>query len=145
MSIFSTLTPDSHLQFLVVVTVTRTFDWLLVGAPPRVTPASAKGPRSTTMDALDLALTMRDSGRDRSRRVFIPCETRSTSHGRFTSYVTLSTFIHALIFAILQKAILSVSSMRLGAISGGSVFDETLPAPIECHHGWNDRYLSHFH
>ena len=82
---------------------------------------------STLMDALDLAFTFRGYGWNWSRGVYFPRETRPSDRIGFVNYVILSAAAHAFICSITFGALRSFSPVGLGAISGGSVFDETLP------------------
>jgi len=107
--------------------VIRTFDWTLTRAPLERQLRPVKQPKSTLMDALDLALTLRGHGWDWSRGVYIPRETRPTSCRGFTFHVILSATFHALIFGVLHTAIQSFSPMKFGTLSGGSIFDGALP------------------
>ena len=85
---------------------------------------------STLMDALDLALAFRGYGWDWSRGLYIPRETRPSNRTRFICYVALSAAVHALICGTTHRAIRSFSPAGLGSISGGSIFDDTLPFHI---------------
>ncbi|KAH0836313.1 hypothetical protein J3R83DRAFT_7862 [Lanmaoa asiatica] len=80
------------------------------------------------MDALDLASALRGHGWSWSGKAHIPRETRPTSRGGFIFYVILSVAVHALIWGVLQRAIVSFQlPMGHAALSKGSIFDETLP------------------
>ncbi|KAH0826891.1 hypothetical protein J3R83DRAFT_4437 [Lanmaoa asiatica] len=107
--------------------VTRTSDWASAKEPLVRHLRPAKSSQSTIMDALDLASALRGYGWNWSGGVYIPRETRPTSRGRFTFYVILSAAVHALSCNVLQRAIVSFSPMSLRSLSGGSIFDETLP------------------
>jgi len=79
------------------------------------------------MDALDLAFTFRGYGWDWSRGLYIPRETRPSNRTGFVFHVALSAAVHAFICGTLHRALRSFSPVGLGSISGGSIFDETLP------------------
>ncbi|KAF8126059.1 hypothetical protein EV363DRAFT_1174827 [Boletus edulis] len=119
---------NAFIVVLMLGIVIRTFDWSLEKEPLSRALYPAKGPRSTLMDALDLATTLRGHGWDWSRGVYIPRETRPTNRRGFTFHVILSGAIHALSCGVLYSAIRSFSlTTGLGTPSGGSIFDETLP------------------
>ena len=110
-----------------ILIATRTFDWTLAKEPLARHLRPAKDSKSTIMDALDLASTMRGYGWDWSRGVYIPRETRPTNRRGFTFHVILSAAFHALFCGVLHSAIRSFSPTGFGSLSGGSIFDETLP------------------
>ena len=110
-----------------VLIVTRTLDWTLAKGPLTRHLRPVKDSKSTIMDALDLASTMRGYGWDWSDGVYIPCETRPTNRRGFTFHTVLSAAFHALFCGILHSAIRTFSPTGLGSLSGGSIFDETLP------------------
>lgn len=78
-------------------------------------------------DAIDLALTFRGLGWDWARRLYVPRETRPSNRTGFVFYAVLSAAIHAFICGTSHRALRSFSPVGLGSISGGSIFDETLP------------------
>jgi len=107
--------------------VVRTFNWTSTKEPFERQLRPAKQSKSTLIDALDLASTLRGYGWDWSRGVYIPRETRPTDRRGFTFHVILSATFHTFIFGVLHTIIRSFSPVGLGSISGGSIFDEALP------------------
>ena len=116
-----------HPQFSMILIATRTFDWTLEKGPLARHLRPAKDSKSTIMDALDLASTSRGYGWDWSDGVYIPRDTRPTNHREFMFHVILSAAFHAFFCGVLQCAIRSFSPIGFGSLSGGSIFDETLP------------------
>ena len=107
--------------------VTRSLYWASTRAPlvRQLRPVNSNP--STLMDALDLAFTFRGHGWDWSHGLYIPRETRPSNRTGFVFHVALSAVVHAFICGTLHRALRSFSPVGLGSISGGSIFDETLP------------------
>ncbi|KAG8216341.1 hypothetical protein J3R82DRAFT_6417 [Butyriboletus roseoflavus] len=107
--------------------VTRSLYWVFPKEPlvRKIRPKNSTP--STLMDALDLAVTERGYGWDWSRRMYFPPETRPSNRTGFVLYATLSAALHALICGTMRMAVRSFYPAGLGSISGGSIFDETLP------------------
>ncbi|KAF8447204.1 hypothetical protein L210DRAFT_3525234 [Boletus edulis BED1] len=118
---------NSHFVGFMVFIIIRTFDWSLEKEPLSRALHPAKGSRPVIIDALDLATTMRGQGWDWSHGVHIPRETRPTDRTGFTYHVISSAVLHSIICGVFSSAIRSFSPRGLGAPSGGSIFDETLP------------------
>ena len=125
------ITIPSTPQFSMIFVATRTLDWTMAKEPLARHLRPAKDSKSTIMDALDLASTLRGYGWDWSRGVYIPRETRPTNRGGFTFHVLLSAAFHAFVSGALQSATRSFSPTGLGSQSGGSIFDQTLPFSVQ--------------
>ncbi|KAG8216343.1 hypothetical protein J3R82DRAFT_6420 [Butyriboletus roseoflavus] len=110
-----------------LMVVTRSLYWVFPKEPlvRKIRPKNSTP--STLMDALDLAVTFRGYGWDWSRRMYVPPETRPSNRTGFVLYATLSAALHALICGSMHRAVRSFYPAGLGSISGGSIFDETLP------------------
>ncbi|KIJ16650.1 hypothetical protein PAXINDRAFT_168165 [Paxillus involutus ATCC 200175] len=106
---------------------TRTLEWTLHKEPLKrhIRPAGATP--STIMDALDLAVNLRGHGWDWSKGLYVPRETRPSTHTRFVAYAILSAGLHALICGVLHRAVQSFSPDEFDSTIGGTIFDETLP------------------
>ncbi|KAG8212916.1 hypothetical protein J3R82DRAFT_11271 [Butyriboletus roseoflavus] len=107
--------------------ITRSLYWVFPKEPlvRQIRPKNSTP--STLMDALDLAVTFRGYGWDWSRGMYVPHETRPSIRTGFVLYATLSAAVHTLICGTMHRAVRSFSPAGLGSISGGSIFDETLP------------------
>jgi len=107
--------------------VTRSLHFALAKEPfvRRLRPVNSTP--STLMDTFDLALTFRGCGWNWSHGLYTPPETRPSNRTGFVSHVALSAAVHAFICGTLHRALRSFSPAGLGSISGGSIFDETLP------------------
>lgn len=106
--------------------VTRTLDWTLPKEHFVRHLRPAKATQSTVMDALDLAVTLRGYGWDRSHKVYFPPETRPANRRGFTLHVIKSAVIHVLLSGVLHTVIGSFTPTSIGAAEG-SIFDDTLP------------------
>ncbi|KAF9242037.1 hypothetical protein BU15DRAFT_44354 [Melanogaster broomeanus] len=106
---------------------TRTLEWTLAKEPLKRHIRPANATPSVSMDALDLAVTLRGFGWDWSKGLHVPRETRPLTRGRFVGCAVLSAGLHAFICGILYAAIKSFSPDTFGSLHGGSIFDETLP------------------
>ncbi|KAF8836145.1 hypothetical protein BDN67DRAFT_974581 [Paxillus ammoniavirescens] len=106
---------------------TRSLEWTLHTEPFKrhIRPAGATP--STIMDALDLAVNMRGIGWDWSKGLYVPRETRPSTHTRFVAYALVSAGLHTFICGVLHTAVRSFSPDEFGSTIGGTIFDETLP------------------
>ena len=107
--------------------VTRSIYWAFAKGPLVRHLRPTNSTPSTLMDAVDLALAFRGYGWDWSRGMYIPPETRPSDRSGFVFHVALSAVAHALMCGTSHRAIRSFSPVGLGAVSGVSIFDETLP------------------
>ena len=83
------------------------------------------------MDALDLATNFRSIGWNWPKSAKFPTETRPTSSRTvFCLYVLLSAVVHGFIYSILHIAMLSFSPETFTVLSGGTIFDASLPPLI---------------
>ncbi|KAF8447226.1 hypothetical protein L210DRAFT_3390662 [Boletus edulis BED1] len=110
--------------------VTRSIYWAFAKDPLVRHLRPLNSTPSTFMDALDLALAFRGHGWDWSHGLYIPRETRPSNRIRFVFHVALSALVHAFICGTSHRALRSFSPVGLGSISGGSIFDETLPLHV---------------
>ncbi|KAF8552899.1 hypothetical protein OG21DRAFT_1485819 [Imleria badia] len=109
------------------LTTTRALGWALARKSLVRQLRPANSTPSTLMDALDLVSNFRGYGWDWSRGVHIPRETRPSNRTGFIFSKILSLAAHAFAFGILNTAIGSFSSAGLGKLSCGHVLEETLP------------------
>jgi len=83
------------------------------------------------MDALDLSVNLRGIGWNWSKNVYIPPETRPTSSRTvFCAYVFVSILIRAFICGALHVAVRAFSPETFVVLSGGTIFDTSLPPLI---------------
>ncbi|KAF8552901.1 hypothetical protein OG21DRAFT_1442750 [Imleria badia] len=120
-----------YLAHWIFVTTARALIWGFARKPLVRQFRPVNSTSSTFMDALDLVSSLRGYGWDWSRGVHIPRETRPSDRTGFVLHTVLSAASNAFAFGILHMAIRSFSLVGLrtlrGGISGGSIFDETLP------------------
>ncbi|KAF9242040.1 hypothetical protein BU15DRAFT_72971 [Melanogaster broomeanus] len=74
---------------------TRTLVWTLAKEPLKRHIRPANSTPSILMDALDLAANLRGYGRDWSKGLHVPRETRPLTRARFVAYAVLSAGLHA--------------------------------------------------
>ncbi|KAF8552916.1 hypothetical protein OG21DRAFT_1324459 [Imleria badia] len=110
-----------------VLIVTRALYWASAKEPLVRQLRPVNSTPSTLMDALDLAFTFRGYGWDWSRGLYIPRETRPSNRSAFVLRVALSLVVHSFICGTTHRALRSFSPVGLGSISGGSIFNDTLP------------------
>ncbi|KAI5996609.1 hypothetical protein F5J12DRAFT_914934 [Pisolithus orientalis] len=82
------------------------------------------------MDALDLSTNMRGVGWIWSKSFRFPPDKRPTSRPWFIIYVFLSTLFHSFICGVIQLAVRAFSPDTFTVLSGGTIFDPTLPPLI---------------
>jgi len=85
---------------------------------------------SIVMDALDLAVNIRGIGWNWSKSIYVPPETRPTSRTVFFLYVLISALVHSFICGVFQIAIQAFSPETFTVMTGGSIFDASLPPLI---------------
>ncbi|KIJ08719.1 hypothetical protein PAXINDRAFT_172797 [Paxillus involutus ATCC 200175] len=106
---------------------TRTLDWTLQKEPLKRHIRPARATPSTIMDAFDLAANLRGIGWDWSKGLYVPRETRPSTHTRFVTCAILSAGLHTFISGVVHTVVRSFSPDTFGSIIGGTIFDETLP------------------
>ncbi|KAG8218008.1 hypothetical protein J3R82DRAFT_6200 [Butyriboletus roseoflavus] len=120
----------NDLAIPMLIIIARSLYWALGKEPLVRRPRPANSTPSTLVDALDLASNFRGYGWDWSCGVYIPRDTRPSSRTGFVLYVTVSAALHAFICGTFHRAIQSFSPVGLGSVSGGSIFDETVPLRV---------------
>ncbi|KAF8546165.1 hypothetical protein OG21DRAFT_1451187 [Imleria badia] len=118
---------DNDLANPILMIVTRSLFWAFAKEPFVRHLRPVNSTPSTLLDALDLAFTFRGYGWDWSHGLYIPRETRPSNRTRFVIHAALSAAVHVFICGITHRAIRSFSPAGLSSISGGSIFDDTLP------------------
>ncbi|KIK92099.1 hypothetical protein PAXRUDRAFT_830283 [Paxillus rubicundulus Ve08.2h10] len=115
-----------HQASMFIIT-TRTLQWTLQKEPLKrhIRPAGATP--SIVMDALDLTVNLRGYGWDWSKGLYVPRETRPSTHTKFVAYAIFSAGLHAFLCGVLHSALQSFSPDAFGPTIGGTIFDETLP------------------
>ena len=109
----------------------RTLDWTFLREPLKRHLRPAKATTSIFMDALDLTVNVRGVGWNWSKSVYVPPETRpASSRTVFGLYVFLSILVRVFICGILHTAVRAFSPETFTVLSGGTIFDATLPPLI---------------
>ncbi|KIK86295.1 hypothetical protein PAXRUDRAFT_831929 [Paxillus rubicundulus Ve08.2h10] len=109
------------------IITTRTLEWALQTGPLKRDIRSAGATPSAIMDAFDFAANLRRYGRNRSKGLHVPRETRPFTHTRFVAYAILSAGLHAFNCGIPHRAVQSSPPDEFGSTIGGPIFDDTLP------------------
>ena len=111
----------------------RTFEWSFLKEPLKRHLRPASSTPSVVMDALDLAANVRGVGWNWSKTVYVPPENRPTSSRTiFSIYVLISALVHSFVCGVLHVAVLAFSPEAFTDLSGGSIFDTSLP-PLICY------------
>ena len=110
----------------------RTLEWTFLKEPLKRHLRPANSTPSIVMDALDLAVNIRGIGWNWSKSIYVPPETRPTSRTVFCLYVLISALVHSFICGVLHIAIQAFSPETFTVLSGGSIFDASLP-PLVCY------------
>ncbi|KAI5980690.1 hypothetical protein F5J12DRAFT_917367 [Pisolithus orientalis] len=84
---------------------------------------------SIFMDALDLSTNVRGVGWNWSKSLRFPPDARPSSRG-FIAYVLLSTWYHSVVCGAFHLATQAFSPETFTVLSGGTIFDATLPPLI---------------
>ena len=109
----------------------RTLEWAFLKEPLKRHLRPAKATPSIVMDALDLTVNLRGVGWNWSKSVYVPPETRpASSRTVFGFYVLLTLLARALICGILHTAVRAFSPETFTVLSGGTIFDASLPPLI---------------
>ncbi|KAG6330097.1 hypothetical protein ID866_8993 [Astraeus odoratus] len=106
----------------------RTLEWTFLKEPLNRHLRPANATPSILMDAFDLTANFRGVGWNWSQSVYIPRETRPTSSRlTFCVYVLLSAIAHSFFCSVLHSATQAFSPEAFTVLSGGTIFDPTLP------------------
>ena len=110
---------------------TRTLEWTFVKEPLKRHYHPANSTPSIVMDALDLTANLRGIGWNWSKSIYVPPETRPTSSRTvFCVYMFVSILIRAFICGALHVAVRAFSPETFIVLSGGTIFDASLPPLI---------------
>ncbi|KAI6046696.1 hypothetical protein EDC04DRAFT_3102770 [Pisolithus marmoratus] len=107
--------------------VMRTLEWMFLKDPLK---RHVKSASLILIDALDLTMNVRGVGWNWSKGLRLPPETRPTSRPLFAVYVLLSAIYHSFICGVLHIAIQTFAPEAFTVLSGGTIFDDTLPPLI---------------
>ncbi|KAF5375612.1 hypothetical protein D9757_008546 [Collybiopsis confluens] len=89
---------------------------------------SASSKTKLFLDASDLAFGLRGIGRNWSRGLHIPQETRPlSSKMAFVSWTLLSLCVHIPLLDLMHYTVQSFGPNTFGTVKGGSIFDDDLP------------------
>ncbi|KAI6130072.1 membrane bound O-acyl transferase family-domain-containing protein [Pisolithus croceorrhizus] len=110
--------------------VMRMLEWTLQKDPLKRHLRPAGSSPSVLMDALDLSTNMRGVGWNWSKSLRFPPDERPTSRLWFVIYVLLSAWFHSFISGVLHLTVQSFSPETFTVLSGGTIFDPTLPPLI---------------
>ncbi|KAF8552925.1 hypothetical protein OG21DRAFT_1485836 [Imleria badia] len=120
------------LVLFVLTVAARTLDWTFAKEPLARHLRPANSSPSTIMDALDLASNLRGNGWEWSGyRSYIPRETRPANRMAFVFFAFISAVVHALICGALHRAVLTLAPVGVTIPEGSTIFDETLPFPVQ--------------
>lgn len=114
-------------SFVMFCIVMRALEWVFLRDPLK---RRVKRTPSIFIDALDLATNLRGVGWNWSEGLRFPPDTRPTSRLRFAVYVFLSALYHSFICGVLHIAIQTLAPEAFTTLSGGTIFDDTLPPLI---------------
>ncbi|KAI6046704.1 membrane bound O-acyl transferase family-domain-containing protein [Pisolithus marmoratus] len=117
----------TYLNLVMFIMVMRTLEWTFLKDPLK---RHVRPTPSIFIDALDLATNLRGVGWNWSEGLRLPPETRPTSRLRFAIYVLLSALYHSFICGTLHTATQAFAPEAFTALSGGTIFDDTLPPLI---------------
>ncbi|KAI5989068.1 membrane bound O-acyl transferase family-domain-containing protein [Pisolithus albus] len=110
--------------------VFRALEWTSLKDPLKRHLRPAGSSPSIIMDALDLSTNVRGVGWNWSKSVHFPPDTRPTSRMWFTAYVLLSAWYHGVLCGATHLAVHAFSPETFTVLSGGTIFDATLPPLI---------------
>ncbi|KAI6039567.1 hypothetical protein EDC04DRAFT_2568328 [Pisolithus marmoratus] len=109
--------------------VMRTLEWSFLKDPLKRRDSPNQN-SSILIDALDLATNVRGVGWNWSKGLRFPPDTRPSSRLQFAIYVFLSILYHRFISGVFHIAIQGFAPEIFAAVSGGTIFDDTLPPLI---------------
>ncbi|KAH7889166.1 hypothetical protein F5I97DRAFT_1923733 [Phlebopus sp. FC_14] len=113
--------------------VQRMLEWTVVKTPLKRYLRPKGSAPAVIMDALDLAGNLRGIGWTWSKGLYVPPQSLAfDSHAMFGLHKLCSTAVYALVCGALHAAVQSFSPDTFGSMSGGTIFDTTLP-PIFCY------------
>ncbi|KIO04294.1 hypothetical protein M404DRAFT_143647 [Pisolithus tinctorius Marx 270] len=110
--------------------VVRTFEWTTAKDPLKRHLRPTGSSPSIFMDALDLSTNVRGIGWNWSKSLRVPPDARPSSRGWFIAYVLLSTWYHSIVCGAFHLATQAFSPETFTVLSGGTIFDATLPPLI---------------
>ncbi|KAF8551998.1 hypothetical protein OG21DRAFT_1416889 [Imleria badia] len=120
------------LVFFMLTVAARTLYWTFAKEPLVRYLRPATSSPSTIMDALDLASNLRGHGWEWSGyRSYIPRDTRPANRMAFVFFAFISAVVHALICGALHRAVLTLVPVGATIPEGSTIFDETLPFPVQ--------------
>ena len=109
----------------------RTLEWSFLKKPLKRHLRPANATPSIFMDALDLATNFRGIGWNWSKSIRVPPENRlASSRTVFCLYMLLSAIFHGFMCGVLQIAVKAFSPETFAVLSGGTIFDASLPPLI---------------
>ncbi|KAL4068169.1 hypothetical protein J3A83DRAFT_4097323 [Scleroderma citrinum] len=121
----------TYLNMVMLCITIRTLEWTFLKEPLKRHLRPANSTPSVIMDALDLSVNVRGVGWNWSKSIYVPPESRPTSsRTAFCLYVLLSALVHGFISSILQISIQAFSPETFTVLSGGSIFEASLPPLI---------------
>ncbi|KAI6125246.1 hypothetical protein EV401DRAFT_2154380 [Pisolithus croceorrhizus] len=110
--------------FAMFCIVMRALEWAFLRDPLK---RRVRHTPSILVDALDLATNLRGVGWNWSEGLRFPPDTRPTSRLRFAVYVFFSALYHSFICGVLHISIQTLAPEAFTTLSGGTIFDDTLP------------------
>ncbi|KAI6164112.1 hypothetical protein EDD17DRAFT_1725094 [Pisolithus thermaeus] len=113
--------------FAMFYIVMRALEWACLKDPLK---RGVRHTPSILVDALDLATNLRGVGWNWSEGLRFPPDTRPTSRLRFAVYVFLSALYHSFICGVLHISIQTLAPEAFTTLSGGTIFDDTLPPVV---------------
>ena len=109
----------------------RTLQWTCLKEPLKRHLRPANATPSIFMDALDLATNFRGIGWNWSKSIYVPPENRPTSSRPvFCLYMLLSAIFQGFMGGVLHTAAKAFSPESFAVLSGGTIFDASLPPLI---------------
>ncbi|KIN99567.1 hypothetical protein M404DRAFT_155017 [Pisolithus tinctorius Marx 270] len=110
--------------------VIRMLEWTFQKDPLKRHLRPSGSSPSILMDALDLSTNMRGVGWNWSKSLRFPPDKRPPSRPWFIISVFLSALFHSFICGVMQLAVRAFSPETFTVLSGGTIFDPTLPPLI---------------
>ena len=109
----------------------RTLEWTFLKEPLKRHLRPANATPSIFMDALDLATNFRGIGWDWSKSTYVPPENRpASSRAVFCLYILLSAVFQGFMCGVFHIAVKAFSPESFAVLSGGTIFDASLPPLI---------------
>ncbi|KAI5997687.1 membrane bound O-acyl transferase family-domain-containing protein [Pisolithus orientalis] len=110
--------------------VIRMLEWTLQKDPLKRHLRPSGSSPSIFMDALDLSTNLRGVGWNWSKSLRFPPDKRPTSRLWFIIYILLSAWFHRFVCGVIHLAVQAFSPETFTVLSGGTIFDATLPLLI---------------